>query len=35
MGVVDPKPNQNWKFIPEEWTKPALERDYQLLFGRK
>ena len=35
MGVVNPKPNNNWKFIPEEWVKPALERDYQQLFGNK
>ena len=35
MGVVNPKPNSNWKFVPEEWVKPALERDYQQLFGKK
>ena len=35
MGVVDPKPNNNWKFVPEEWVKPALERDRQQLFGKK
>ena len=34
MGVVNPQPNHNWKFVPEEWTKPALERDYKLLFGK-
>ena len=34
MGTVDPKPNQNWKFVPEAWTKPALERDRKLLFGQ-
>lgn len=33
MGVVDAKANNNWKFVPEAWTKPAAERDYQLLFG--
>ena len=35
MGVINPKPNSNWKFIPEEWVKPALERDRQQLFGNK
>ena len=34
MGVVNPQPNHNWKFVPEEWTKPALERDYKILFGK-
>ena len=33
MGTIDPKPNHNWKFVPEEWTKPALERDRKKLFG--
>ena len=32
-GVLDPQPGNNWKFVPEEWTKPALERDRKLLFG--
>ena len=32
MGTLDPKPNNNWKFVPEAWVKPALERDRQLLF---
>ena len=31
-GVVDAKPNNNWKFVPEEWTRPAAERDRALLF---
>ena len=35
MGTVDAQANNNWKFVPEEWTKPAAERDYQLLFGNK
>jgi len=34
MGVVDPKPNANWKFVPEAWVKPALERDRIQLFGK-
>lgn len=35
MGTLDPKPNSNWKFVPEDWVQPALERDRQLLFGKK
>ncbi len=34
LGVVDPQPNHNWKFVPEEWTKPAGERDKQILFRK-
>lgn len=33
IGNVDPKPNNNWRFVPEEWVKPAIERDKKLLFG--
>ncbi len=32
---LNPKPLNQWKFIPEEWTVPAAERDYQALFGKK
>ena len=35
MGTVNPKPNHNWKFVPEAWVKPALERDRKLLFGNR
>ena len=35
MGTVDAKPNNNWKFVPEAWTKPATQRDFELLFGKK
>lgn len=31
-GSVNPQPNHNWRFVPEEWTKPAIERDRELLF---
>ena len=34
MGTVDPQPNHNWRFVPEERVKPALKRDSLLLFGR-
>ena len=33
IGTIDPQPNHNWHFVPEEWAKPALERDRKLLFG--
>uniref|UniRef100_A0AB33JHW4 Bifunctional metallophosphatase/5'-nucleotidase n=1 Tax=Prevotella sp. GTC17262 TaxID=3236797 RepID=A0AB33JHW4_9BACT len=32
--VMDPKPNNNWKFIPETWTREAAKRDSMLLFSR-
>ena len=32
QGVVDPKPNHNWRFVPEEWVKPAAARDRKILF---
>lgn len=32
--VIDPKPNSNWRFVPAEWTEPAIKRDRKLLFGR-
>ena len=34
MGTVNPKPNKNWRFVPEAWAKPALKRDSLLLFGK-
>ena len=34
QGIINPQPHSNWKFIPEEWAKPALERDRILLFGK-
>lgn len=34
-GVIDAKPNNNWKFVPEDWAKPAAERDRALLFKDK
>ena len=32
VKVLDPKPLNQWKFIPEAWTVPAAKRDYHLLF---
>lgn len=35
VKVLDPKPLNQWKFIPEDWTVPASKRDYDILFGEK
>lgn len=35
LGTIDPQPLKNWKFIPEEWTLKAAQRDKELLFGEK
>ncbi len=32
-GTMNPKPNNNWRFVPESWTVPALKRDRMLIFG--
>ena len=31
---VNPQLLNQWKLVPEEWTKSAIERDYKLLFAR-
>lgn len=33
-GKISPKANNNWRFVPENWTKQALQRDRELLFGK-
>lgn len=33
LGVCDPQPNHNWKFVPEAWTNAAAKRDRALLFN--
>lgn len=30
---LDPKPLNQWKFIPEEWTVPAAKRDCETVFN--
>ena len=35
MGTITPQANHNWRFVPEEWVKPALQRDSLILFGKK
>lgn len=32
MGECVPQAFNNWRFVPEEWAKPAIERDRRLLF---
>ena len=34
VGTMNPMAHNNWRFVPEEWTKPAIERDRKLLFNR-
>lgn len=31
--ILKPQPNKNWKFVPENWAKPAIQRDKVLLFS--
>ena len=33
MGIVTPKANNNWRFVPETWAEPALKRDRKQIFG--
>ena len=33
MKTADPQPLHNWRFVPEEWTLKAIERDRELLFN--
>ena len=32
-GTIGNTPHKNWRFMPEEWTKPAAERDRKLIFN--
>lgn len=34
MGSVTPTANGNWRFVPDEWARPAIERDRVLIFGK-
>lgn len=33
-GTMNPQPNHNWRFVPAEWTRTAIRRDRELLFGK-
>lgn len=32
LGTLNPEPNTNWRFVPEQWTQEAAKRDRKLLF---
>ena len=34
-GTLSPQPNNNWRFVPESWTQPAIKRDREILFDKK
>ncbi len=34
-GTMDPQPNNNWRFVPDDWAIPAIARDKKLIFGEK
>lgn len=34
LGRITPKPNTNWKFVPESMAKPALARDKEALYKK-
>ena len=33
QGILDPRPIGNWKFVPTDWTIPAIKRDREMIFG--
>lgn len=33
IGTLNPQPNNNWRFVPDEWAIPALKRDRKLLYN--
>ena len=35
QGMMRPRAGNNWKFVPEKWTKRAAKRDRQLVFPDK
>lgn len=35
LGTVSPTANNNWRFVPTEWTEEAIKRDRELIFGVK
>ena len=32
-GTVTAQPLNNWRFIPDAWARPAIERDRRLIYG--
>lgn len=35
QGVISPVTNGNWRFLPEQWTTKAIERDRNIIFGTR
>lgn len=33
-GILTPKANNNWKFVPVDWARQAMARDRKLIFGK-
>lgn len=33
QSTIIPQANNNWRFVPENWTKDAIARDRKLIFG--
>ena len=33
MKIVQPKANNNWRFVPDAWAKPAIIRDKKQIFN--
>ena len=33
--TIEPHPLHQWKFVPEQWTKEAAQRDRKALFGEE
>lgn len=33
LGTLNPQSNDNWRFVPEEWTKPAIARDRKIIYN--
>ena len=33
-GTITPRALNNWRFVPDAWAQPALERDRKALFGK-
>lgn len=35
QGTITPQKLNQWRFVPDEWVKPAIERDRKILFPRE
>lgn len=33
QGTLNPMPNNNWRFVPTEWTEPAIKRDRNYIYN--